>query len=230
MGRHFSNHRHVIVPAAAHNTSFSGCVPDLIAVVHRRAAMLADLDASCVDQLRGRRLSSVPQVPAHDCPRVTSRKRYGSTAAVSGVSLDVPDGLVTGLLGPNGAGKTTTIRSMTGLVTLDGGQIEVDGIDVARRPLAARARLGVVPETVGVYDHLTVREHVEYSAALQGVDNAAIATRTNAEYSRNWTSKDSPIAAPEDCPWASAVVWRWRGHWCINRRISSSTNPPMVSM
>ena len=99
--------------------------------------------------------------------------------AVNGVSLEVPDGVVTGLLGPNGAGKTTTIRSMTGLVTLDGGRVEVDGIEVARQPIPARARLGVVPETVGVYDHLTVREHVAYSAELQGVDRSSIASRTN---------------------------------------------------
>ena len=107
------------------------------------------------------------------------KKAYGSTMAVNGVSLEVPDGIVTGLLGPNGAGKTTTIRSMTGLVALDGGRVEVDGIEVARQPIPARARLGVVPETVGVYDHLTVREHVAYSAELQGVERSSIASRTN---------------------------------------------------
>ena len=86
--------------------------------------------------------------------------------------------MVTGLLGPNGAGKTTTIRAMTGLVTPESGRIEIDGIDVAARPIEARARLGVVPETIGVYDHLTVREHVEYSAELQGMAPAAIASST----------------------------------------------------
>jgi sodium transport system ATP-binding protein len=106
------------------------------------------------------------------------RKRYGATTAVDGVSLEVPDGLVTGLLGPNGAGKTTTIRAMTGLVMLDAGRVEVDGIEVARRPIQARARLGVVPETVGVYDHLTIREHVEYSAQLQGLAAGSIESRT----------------------------------------------------
>jgi sodium transport system ATP-binding protein len=106
-------------------------------------------------------------------------KAYGSTMAVNGVSLEVPDGLVTGLLGPNGAGKTTTIRSITGLVTLDSGRVEVDGLEVARQPIPARARLGVVPEAVGVYDHLTIREHVAYSAELQGVDRSLIASRTN---------------------------------------------------
>ena len=106
------------------------------------------------------------------------RKRYGRTAAVSGVTFEIPDGMVTGLLGPNGAGKTTTIRAMTGLVTPESGRIEIDGIDVAARPIEARARLGVVPETIGVYDHLTVREHVEYSAELQGMAPAAIASST----------------------------------------------------
>ena len=107
------------------------------------------------------------------------RKTYGSTMAVNGVSLEVPDGVVTGMLGPNGAGKTTTIRAMTGLVALDSGRVEVDGIDVARQPIPARARLGVVPETVGVYDHLTIREHIAYSAELQGVARPSIASRTN---------------------------------------------------
>ena len=106
------------------------------------------------------------------------RKRYGKTAAIGGVSFEIPDGMVTGLLGPNGAGKTTTIRAMTGLVTPESGRIEIDGIDVAARPIEARARLGVVPETIGVYDHLTVREHVEYSAELHGMAPAAIASST----------------------------------------------------
>jgi sodium transport system ATP-binding protein len=107
-------------------------------------------------------------------------KRYGTTTAVHGVSLDVPNGVITGLLGPNGAGKTTTIRAMTGLVTLDAGRVDIDGIEVARQPIDARARLGVVPETVGVYDHLTVREHIDYSAQLQGVAASAIASQTTA--------------------------------------------------
>lgn len=106
-------------------------------------------------------------------------KAYGKTAAVTNVSFEVPNGVVTALLGPNGAGKTTTVRSITGLVRPDAGQVEVDGVIVAQRPIDARARLGVVPEQIGVYDHLTVREHLEYSAALQGL-TAGVAARTGA--------------------------------------------------
>ena len=105
------------------------------------------------------------------------RKTFGTTAAVNGVSFEVPNGSITALLGPNGAGKTTTIRSITGLVRPDTGRVDVDGIHVAAQPIAARARLGVVPEQIGVYDHLTVREHLEYSADLQGVAAAMRAAR-----------------------------------------------------
>ena len=102
------------------------------------------------------------------------RKAFGGTSAVNGVSFEVPDGSITALLGPNGAGKTTTIRSITGLVRPDNGYVIVDGITVAQQPIDARARLGVVPEQIGVYDHLTVREHLEYSAELQRVPAPAL--------------------------------------------------------
>jgi sodium transport system ATP-binding protein len=102
------------------------------------------------------------------------RKAFGNTSAVNGVSFEVPDGSITALLGPNGAGKTTTIRSITGLVRPDNGYVTVDGITVAEQPIDARARLGVVPEQIGVYDHLTVREHLEYSAELQRVPAPAL--------------------------------------------------------
>ena len=97
------------------------------------------------------------------------RKRYGSTLAVDSVSFEAPDGMVTGLLGPNGAGKTTALRALAGLVEPDGGRAAIDGHDVRRDPRAARARLGMLPEAAGLYDRLTVREHLEYSAALQAL-------------------------------------------------------------
>jgi sodium transport system ATP-binding protein len=94
------------------------------------------------------------------------RKTYGKTVAVDSVSFVAPNGMVTGLLGPNGAGKTTALRVLTGLVKPDGGSALVDGRDVQQDPLTARARLGVLPEAVGLYDHLTVREHLVYSGEL----------------------------------------------------------------
>ncbi len=106
------------------------------------------------------------------------RKTFGSTTAVHDISFEVPNGSITALLGPNGAGKTTTIRAITGLVRPDRGEVDVDGVTVAARPVEARARLGVVPEQIGVYDHLTVAEHLSYSAELQGLSRHDASQRT----------------------------------------------------
>jgi sodium transport system ATP-binding protein len=94
--------------------------------------------------------------------------------AVRDVSLQAPDGRITGLLGPNGAGKTTTLRMLAGLLAPDAGRISVDGIDVQSQPSAARARLGVLSDARGLYPRLTARENIVYYARLHGLaDDAA---------------------------------------------------------
>jgi sodium transport system ATP-binding protein len=93
------------------------------------------------------------------------------------VSFTAEDGRVTGLLGPNGAGKTTTIRMITSLVAPDRGSAKVDGIDVAQDPIAARARLGVLPDARGIYPRLTARENVRYYGELHGLAGAALERR-----------------------------------------------------
>jgi sodium transport system ATP-binding protein len=112
------------------------------------------------------------------------RKRFGSVMAVSDVSFVAANGEVTGLLGPNGAGKTTTLRLLTGVLKPERGTVSIDGIDVHREPFAARARLGVVPETVGLYDRLTVREHLLYSARLHGGHGLDLRHRVDAALER----------------------------------------------
>src|SRR5262245_737989 len=101
-------------------------------------------------------------------------KRFGSVTAVDGVSFTAPDGAVTGLLGPNGAGKTTSLRIVYGLMEPDAGRIEVDGRDLRADPLAAQARLGVLPDVAGLYPRITAREHIQYFGRLRGVDGAAL--------------------------------------------------------
>lgn len=107
------------------------------------------------------------------------RKTFGSIVAVRDVSFAAVNGEVTGLLGPNGAGKTTTLRLLTGALTPEKGAVLIDGIDAHRQPFDARARLGVVPETVGLYDRLTVREHLLYSAELHGCKRFDLNKRVN---------------------------------------------------
>jgi sodium transport system ATP-binding protein len=108
------------------------------------------------------------------------RKRFGSVDAVRGVSFTAPNGRITGLLGPNGAGKTTTLRMMTGLVRPDAGRVEVDGATVSDDPLAARRRLGVLPDSRGLYPRLTAREHIRYFGQLHGGSGASLESRVDA--------------------------------------------------
>jgi sodium transport system ATP-binding protein len=96
-------------------------------------------------------------------------KRFGSTVAVEDVSFTAANGVVTGVLGPNGAGKTTMLRMIGGLIKPDSGVVAVDGLDVAASADASRRLVGILPEEVGLYDRLTVREHLEYALALQGM-------------------------------------------------------------
>ncbi len=96
-------------------------------------------------------------------------KRYGAVQAVSGVTFQAEDGKVTGLLGPNGAGKTTTLRMLSSLVQPDAGCASIDGIDVQKQPQAALRRLGMLPDSRGLYPRLRTREHLEYFGALHGL-------------------------------------------------------------
>jgi len=109
---------------------------------------------------------------------VALEKRFGNVTAVNGVTFTAGDGRVTGLLGPNGAGKTTTLRMLYGVMRPHAGTISVDGIDAARQPLAAQARVGVLPDVYGLYPRLTAREHIRYFGELQGLDKATLAERT----------------------------------------------------
>jgi len=110
------------------------------------------------------------------------RKSFGrglkEVVAVDGVSFRAEDGAITGLLGPNGAGKTTTMRMLYTLMQPDRGRVQVDGVDPAQDPGGVRRRIGVLPDARGIYKRLTARENVAYFGRLQGLDEAAIAART----------------------------------------------------
>jgi sodium transport system ATP-binding protein len=96
-------------------------------------------------------------------------RKARSVQAVDGVGFTAADGRITGLLGPNGAGKTTTLRMVAALIVPDAGRVAVDGVDVARQPAAALARMGVLSDARGLYTRLTARENIVYFARLHGV-------------------------------------------------------------
>lgn len=96
-------------------------------------------------------------------------KAFGSVKAVDGVSFRAEDGQITGLLGPNGAGKTTTLRMLYTLMKPDRGQVLVDQLDAQTETVAVRRKLGVLPDSRGLYKRLTARENIRYFAELQDV-------------------------------------------------------------
>jgi ABC-2 type transport system ATP-binding protein len=104
-------------------------------------------------------------------------KRYGRFTAVDGTDLMVPSGELFGFLGPNGAGKTTTFRMIAGILRPTSGTVEVGGIDINRRPLEAKARLGFIPDRPFVYDKLTGAEFLRFAAALYGQQGTVVERR-----------------------------------------------------
>ncbi|MET7505698.1 ABC transporter ATP-binding protein [Streptomyces albidoflavus] len=96
-------------------------------------------------------------------------KRFGQQTAVAGIDLELPAGKFIGLVGPNGAGKTTTLSMVTGLLRPDEGTVEVVGHDVWRDPAEVKARIGVLPEGLRLFERLSGRELLAYIGRLRGL-------------------------------------------------------------
>lgn len=99
-------------------------------------------------------------------------KRFGSLTAVDRVDLTVPRAKVYGFLGPNGSGKSTTIRMLCGLLTPTAGEIEVLGLRVPEQAEAVRLRIGYMTQKFSLFEDLSVRENLEFLAAVQGLGKA----------------------------------------------------------
>lgn len=97
-------------------------------------------------------------------------KTFGTTTAIDGLTLDVPQGACYGLVGPNGSGKSTTMRAVCGLVRPDAGVIEVCGTRVDVDVLTTRKAMGVMLDPLQLFDRLTAWEFVETIGTLRDLD------------------------------------------------------------
>jgi sodium transport system ATP-binding protein len=104
-------------------------------------------------------------------------KSFRSVQAVRGVSFVARDGEITGLIGPNGAGKTTTLRILYTVLKPDRGRALVDGHDSVTDRQAVQRRIGVLPDSRGLYPRLTAREHIRYYGRLHGMAGGALERR-----------------------------------------------------
>lgn len=99
-------------------------------------------------------------------------KTFGEKIAVDDLNFSVYAGEIFGFLGPNGAGKTTTIKMIVGLLQPTSGQVKVNGFDVQKQPLNAKASSGYVPDTPNLYPKLTGRELLRFVGDLYGLDKS----------------------------------------------------------
>jgi ABC-2 type transport system ATP-binding protein len=104
-------------------------------------------------------------------------KSFGGRPAVDHIDLDVPVGSFFGLVGPNGAGKTTTLSMVTGLMRPDAGRVIVAGVDVWADPTAAKARMGVLPDGLRLFERLSGPELLSYLGRLRGMPAAMVNDR-----------------------------------------------------
>ena len=98
-------------------------------------------------------------------------KLYGEFVAVNELSFGVQPGEVMGLVGPNGAGKTTTLRCLSGIIPPTHGVISICGHDLAQDPIAAKQQLAFFTDEPRLFDYLTVRQHLAFTARIYQVGN-----------------------------------------------------------
>jgi ABC-2 type transport system ATP-binding protein len=97
-------------------------------------------------------------------------KQYGSLVAVKDLTLEVYEGEVFGFLGPNGAGKTTSINMMCGLLKPDAGQVTVRGVPISEADDEIRARVGVCPQHIVLWERLTCLEQLQFIGQMYGLN------------------------------------------------------------
>ena len=123
-----------------------------------------------------------PQGATRETPAIAVRglvRRFGARAAVDGLDLELQRGQSLGLLGPNGAGKTTTIRILSTLCAPSAGSVRVLGLDPQRDAAALRARIGVVPQELALYDALRARENLVFYGRMHGLSGTRLEQRVD---------------------------------------------------
>jgi ABC-2 type transport system ATP-binding protein len=106
-------------------------------------------------------------------------KRYGQLVAVNRLNLSIARGEIFGFIGPNGAGKTTTLRMMGGILAPSEGSVIIGGMDMAVEPERVKKSIGFIPDRPFVYEKLTGKEFLRFTADLFGIKDAAFQEKSD---------------------------------------------------
>lgn len=106
-------------------------------------------------------------------------KKFGSVKVIDHISFSVKKGEILGFLGPNGAGKSTTMKIITSFWSATSGCVEIDGVKVSDDSLLTRSKIGYLPETVPLYEDMTVFEYLQFIAEARSIEKNKISNRIN---------------------------------------------------
>ncbi len=120
-------------------------------------------------------------------------KTFGEITAVNQLSMTVNPGEVFGFLGPNGAGKTTTVRMLTALLVPSGGTALVAGYRLGEDDQQIRRKIGLLPESPGLYDSLSAEQNLAFYGAMYGVDEIAARSKKYLELLGLWKRRFEPV-------------------------------------
>lgn len=105
--------------------------------------------------------------------------KYSTAWAIRDINIDIDEYGTYGLVGANGAGKSTTMKIICGTLKPTTGRVLINGVDIQENPIKAKKQLGFCPQTVPLYDDLTAREYLIYSAGLRLTDKERIPEAVN---------------------------------------------------
>ncbi len=147
-------------------------VTDIYAIISERNRKVKADQLALEAHLAGRSMQE-PMNPQNEGKLILRHfsKRYSTSDvyAVYDANLEIDGGQIFGFLGPNGAGKSTIIKSIVGIQTISGGEIEISGYDVEKQAVGAKMQIGFVPDHYALYENLTGREYINYIADLYSV-------------------------------------------------------------
>lgn len=132
-------------------------------------------------------------------------KRYGFIRALDNLDINVDYGIIYGLIGPNGAGKSTLIKSILGLVKLDGGELYVDGVRAPSKSILAK--IGYMPQELSLYPDLTVEDNIIFYSRLYGLSGSMLRVRV-----------DSILELLKLTKWRGTVIYKLSGG--LQKRVS----------